>query len=331
MKYKFYFLLLTLLSVSVFAKSTYQQCVSDAESADAFETESFRYLSSHFISSGFETAHVSNDFITTEGHYVNIIGKFSYGIFSKDLEEEKIEVYLADCEGSVTQIGSSLTDLFGMSHFTIKPENLPPVGEYTIIQRVVGDGSTTMSTLRVYPKGTRLVVFDIDGTLTTSDGELFKEIAYEAVNKKFTQEARKGAARTTQLRAEQNYEIVYLTGRHYLLTKQTRRWLLEQEFAPGTLQVASSIFEVAPFKSGVGDYKVQYLQVLSEMGFVIDAAYGNSSTDIYAYNKADLEKEQIYILGEKGGDEGTTDLGEDFLQHLSQIEAQTSVEQPFDR
>src|SRR5690606_28968547 len=100
------------------------------------------------------------------------------------------------------------------------------------------------------------------------------------------------------------------------LSGVSRQWLADEGIAPGTLMLAQSNSEALPVESGVGDYKAAYLRGLVDMGFAIEAAYGNASTDIYAYQQAGIPKARTFIVGENAGAGGTVDLGDDYAAHL---------------
>ena len=80
----------------------------------------------------------------------------------------------------------------------------------------------------------------------------------------------------------------------------------------------------------VGDYKAAYLNLLISQGFEIEAGYGNASTDIYAYDQAGIDKARTFMLGENGGVDNTVDLGDDYLGHIPQAEAESAAHQPFE-
>lgn len=63
---------------------------------------------------------------------------------------------------------------------------------------------------------------------------------------------------------------------------------------------------------------------------MLDLAYGNATTDIFAYLGAGIAQDATFILGDHGGEEGTVDLGDDYLAHLPVIDAAPPVDQPFE-
>jgi phosphatidate phosphatase PAH1 len=279
--------------------------------------------------------HSAQDVIAVLGETAAIVGKFAYGPTSKDLEGEWIDVWMDDCSGSYRSLGEARTDSDGRISLSVAPGDLPPTGAYSLYLRVKGDNTSTRSMLRVLPRGTRLMVFDIDGTLTTDDLELVEDIMVDLfepiLSGDYVPQARAGAGDITKLRRNtQGYVLIYLTGRPYMLTGRSRQWLDDLDFPPGNLHLCDDVDDILPSNDSVGDYKAAYLNLLISQGFEIAAGYGNASTDIYAYALAGIDKTRTFILGQNGGGENTVDLGDDYLDHLPIAQADPAAEQPFD-
>ncbi|WP_428261850.1 LNS2 domain-containing protein [Haliangium sp.] len=276
--------------------------------------------------------HSAQDVIAATGHDTNLAGKFSYGDISKDLEGERIEVWIDDCAGGYRKLGEQVSNSDGRIGLPLSSAEVPAAGVYGLVFRVMGDDSTAASVLRVYPPGTHFVVFDIDATLTTSDSELVGQIVAEILTGIVAPpDARAGAHDIAALRHQQGYELIYLTGRPYLLDALTRGWLDDLSFPGGTVHLTDEVADSWPSESAVGDYKADFLQSVLDLGFTIDLAYGNASSDIYAYEQVGVAKERTYILGENGGMAGTVALGDTYLAHLDDAAAEAAPEQPFER
>ena len=145
-------------------------------------------------------------------------------------------------------------------------------------------------------------------------------------------EARAGAAEIVALRNQQHgYEVVYLTGRPYLLDALTRAWLDDLDIPGGTLHLTDDVADSWPSDSAVGDYKAAFLQEILAKGFTFHAAYGNATSDIHAYEVAGIPKERTFILGSHGGEASTVALGEGYTAHIDDIRDEPAVEQPFRR
>lgn len=276
-----------------------------------------------------EPDHSADDLLFTEQGEVIFHAKFAYGALSKDLQDEDIEVWLDDCSGSYQAIGVATTDSDGRISLSLAPSALPGFGSYALIYRVLGDGSGTRATLRVLPTGTHVLVTDIDGTLTTSDTELFVDLFSELGSGSYVPQARASAVDAMWARADQGYPIVYLTGRPYNLTDITREWIDALSFPPGTVQLVADVSRILPTDGAVGTYKRDYLDTLQARGFELDMGYGNATTDIFGYLGAGIGGNTAYILGTHGGEQGTVALGEDYTAHLNTIAGQSPPSQPF--
>ncbi|MEA3278631.1 MAG: hypothetical protein U9Q81_25710 [Pseudomonadota bacterium] len=230
--------------------------------------------------------------------------------------------------------GWATTDRDGRIALRIEARDLPPIGVYDLHFRVRGDSSSTGAQLRVVPEGTKTIVVDIDGTLTTDDVELFEDIFVELMEPlldDYVPEARVGAVGLTERRYYgQGYLLVYLTGRPYWLTEITRRWLETKDMAPGHLHLTDSNGESVPDEGGVGRFKAEYVEHLTDLGLDVTYAYGNAATDIYAYEKAGVPKSSTFIIGPNGGKRGTVDLGDNYIRHNQDIRDDGPAEQPFD-
>ena len=99
----------------------------------------------------------------------------------------------------------------------------------------------------------------------------------------------------------------------------------------GTLHVTDELADSWPSDSQVGDYKAAFLLELMGKGFTVYAAYGNAASDIYAYEVAAIPKQRTYILGSRGGDDGTVALGEGYIAHIEAVADDPGAEQPFRR
>jgi len=295
-------------------------------------TTSWNRFVNRFVTQG-GAWHAAQDVLVATGKPAELPAKFSYGAFSKDLEGEDIEVWIDDCSGGFRFVGEDTTNGDGRISLELRAPDVPGIGEYNVYYRVKGDNTGVRSTLRVYPAGTSFVVFDIDATLTTSDSELFGEVLADIVGGDIVPEARPGALDITELRHDgQDYEIIYLTGRPYLLTENTRDWLADLGFPSGTLRVTDEVTLSWPSESAVGAYKAGYLKnVVLAQGFAIYAAYGNATTDIYAYEEAGVAKDHTFIADRHGGERGTVAVGDSYYRHIDDIAGEDPVSQPFFR
>lgn len=248
--------------------------------------------------------HSAQDVVTTPGAAVTVEGKFAYGSISKDLEDETVQLYLNDCSGW-RNLGSATTDSDGRGRVRFTAPSSP--GIYALRMVVRGDATQTTALLFVPPRGARLTVFDIDGTLTTSDMELFRDILTELfepiLHGTYVPTAHPYARELVVERERLGGVPIFLTGRPYWLTQASRDWLGSLRFPTGALHTTDSNREALPTE--VAGYKTAFLSSLKAQGFTLEAGYGNATTDIDAYNAAAIAKSETYIIGPNGGKSGT--------------------------
>ena len=267
-----------------------------------------------------EPRHAANDALMRADSSAVVRAKFTYGLVHWDLAHEPVELWIDDCSGELRRVTDGRTDSDGRARFRLNAGDVPSTGSFRLLFRVVGDNSFTEATLRVLPRGTKFVIFDIDETISA---EGVRGTLQDAFTSDDDERVRKGAPEVTRLRRfEQGYQIIYLTGRNYALTELTRRWLAENGFAPGTLLHTQELRAKWPGVSGVGEFKLRQLQELAVAGFEVVFGYGNASTDWHAYREAGLPPERILMLGDGGAP--------DFGTHLREIRREGPAEQPFD-
>lgn len=278
-------------------------------------------------------AHSAQDVIVKPNEPITIAGKFAYGRVSKDLEDESVALFVDDCKTWVAH-GTELTNDDGRTKHVLS-EGFSEVGVFGVTQVMSPDQTQIYSQLTVVPTGTRLIVFDVDGTLTVGDSELKDELAdeyfAEIMSGNRHPKAYPGAAALTQAWADKGYQIVYLTGRPYWLAQLTRRWLQAQGCASGHLHTTDRNRDALPTQAGVGEFKAAYLKELLAAGYVIDYVYGNTKSDVFAYASAGLSPAKTHIIGEHRGQGGTKAIEDSYLEHLEWVVVQPSVVQPFTR
>ena len=127
-----------------------------------------------------------------------------------------------------------------------------------------------------------IVVFDVDGTLTPTVGQIFS--------------VRPDASAVVRLYAERGHRLVYLTARAPVVQGTLRAFLSRNGFPPGDL--------VAPKDRAEHDapaaFKAHALADYLAHGWGIAAAYGDSSTDFEAYARAGIPRERVFALRRVG-------------------------------
>ncbi len=276
----------------------------------------------HRIASPLVTAlgspyHGSSDTVTNPGMSVDVSARFVYGPSAKDLEDETILAYVehGDCQWQA--IDSALTDGDGVARFSLARDTFATTGAYNIEFVVRGDDSRVRSTIWVVAPGTDAVVFDIDGTLTTGDSEIFKEVLLGKIPEMYS-----SANQVTRRYKGANYFPIYITGRPVYLDLMTSQWLVDHGMPTGPLQLTTGILQAA-FE--VERYKRDTLVSLSErVGIDLKVAYGNATTDICAYATAGIDPDATYIIGKHGGKAcqgfSATTAVTDYPSHLDSLE-----------
>jgi phosphatidate phosphatase PAH1 len=275
--------------------------------------------------------HSVQDLLVTEGSPITIEGKFTYGDHSKDLEDEAVVGFLNTAEGWIS-LGEESTSEDGRVWFLVATPLR--IGVYDVRLSVGGDGSVAEARLWILPRGTHLAIFDIDGTLTTSDEEIFRNVKadlfFPLLHRRYVPKAYTGAALLTMAQAARGSVNVYLTGRPYWLANTTRKWLQgPPSFAPGVLHVTDSNKEAIPRQEGVGTFKLNFLKKLVDAGFLLDVAYGNAKTDIDAYLGARLAPEAVWIIGRYGGVKGTHAVNGSWEDRVREVKLLPSISQPW--
>lgn len=300
--------------------SVLPRCVGRAFTAPA--RVEWRHWSSDLDAATGDPRHVAQDAIARPGRAVELAVKVAYGAVWNDLEDEDVAVYVDDCT-RWRSIATVRTDEDGRAVVRL-PADLA-IGAHEVRFVVLGDGTQARATAWLLPTGTHVVVSDIDGTLTTSDGELYQQI----LDGDHVPAAYDGAVELTETHADLGHVVVYLTGRPYWLLDNTRAWLAGQGFAAGPLHVADSNTEILPLDSSVGAYKHAWLDQLAASGFVIDLAYGNATTDIHAYAAAGIPPASTWIIGPHAGEEGTHAVRDSWWDRVAEVAAGAPIDQPF--
>ncbi len=240
--------------------------------------------------------HAAQDAVTKGGSPAILRGKFSYGAASKDLEDEDIVLFLRTPSCAWVRAAKTTTDGEGVASFRLEADKLPEPGVYSFEMVVEGDGSRAPGSLFVVEPGAKAVVFDIDATLTTSDDEIIDEVLNGKVPG-----VRPEAATVAKAYGEAGFVIAYVTGRPYLLTETSRRWLDDNSFPLGLVRTTDSMRECLPTEEGVGRFKQRTLTELKAGGLDFKVAYGNAVTDICAYQHIAIDPQRTFIVGPFGG------------------------------
>jgi len=266
--------------------------------------------------------HAVEDAVAPPGSSPHVAAHFAYGGLTSALTSEPVEVFVDDCTGW-TSIGTATTDGTGTADIAVALPLGP--GVYEARFAVLGDATVTTGYLWLVPAGAHLAITDIDGTLTTSDTELFTQL----LNGSYVPAAYPMAVELTTTHATKGHIVIYITGRPWWLTQRSRDWLRMLGFAPGPLHLAANNADILPTDASVGEYKKAWLAGLSAKGYVLDLAYGNATTDIYAYTGAGLAPDHQWIIGTNAGASGTNAVMDTWAGRVGEVELLPPVVQPF--
>jgi hypothetical protein len=229
------------------------------------------------------------------------------GLFSQPLGGENVSLWFYDSAAAAWKmLDRGTTDDNG--HYAFAANAFVAPNAAPVYAMLEADGSCATHYDYLMPSGSRFVVMDIDGTLTTNDNELLMQITDpEHVP------AMMAAANTlAQKWAAKGYPIVYLTARAHLFDAETRAWLDMFAFPKGPI-----ITENGGAAADV--YKTLWLQrMITTFGWVPVAAYGNATTDITAYANVKIPLDHTFIIGPEAGMGGTVAIPNmDYTQHIA--------------
>jgi hypothetical protein len=265
--------------------------------------------------------HRVQDAVVLAGKGGTVRARFAYGLFDKDLEDEDVQVFIQTCPGWENK-GTLRTDGDGRVTLYISPDQQP--GDYRVRFVVLGDGTSTEGEVAVWRPGVRVVVSDVDGTLTTSDFEAVKDVLLGADANMFPD-----ANAAMSLWEAQNHRLVYLTARPQILSRYSRAWLDEHGFPRGILHLTDSTIDLLASDGETRAFKADYLRSLTaSLGVQLIAAYGNAATDIAAYADVGVPKARTFTIGSSAGDSGTQPLPDSYTGHLATISAFGDAVQP---
>lgn len=228
--------------------------------------------------------HRGVDMITTSTGEQIVRGKIAYGLLDKGLTNEPVELF-ACVTGIWQRIGTARTDRSGRFAYALHGMDRLPVGLRDLYASVIADRSGVRFLAYIAPAGSRVLVSDVDGTLTSSETAFIKGLVGRRV------EPHTNAAASLRAAAEAGYQIIYLTARGDRFTDETRHWLGTHGFPRGPMRLVPGLF-VMPGSATVA-YKQRTLAELA--GFTIAAGVGNRASDIAAYAGAGVPPERIFV------------------------------------
>lgn len=254
---------------------------SDCAASPAGSRTKFRHTGSRILAKIGSPRHRGIDLIAAEGDENQTLGgKLAYTKSDKDLEDEDVEVFA--CLGKRWRsVGATRSDGDGRFSVTLTGARRLPVGLTDLYAHVPGDGSGVRFVGYVAAAGERVIVTDIDGTITSSENAVYRallggDIAHQP-----------GAPETL---AASGKTVIYVTARGDQLTELTRQWLIAHGFPKGPMRLAKSAVTL-PGKRTIA----LKTSTLASLSVPIAAGIGNRASDIAAYKNAGLTPDRIFI------------------------------------
>lgn len=254
----------------------------------------FHHVSDRVFRAVARPDHRGYDLVTRIGEPQVISGKLAYGVVDRDLDDEEVDLF-ACVAGTWQPLGTTRSDDDGRFSFTIPTAQQLPIGLRDIYASVVADRSGFRMLAYVGAADTKLILTDIDGTLTAGETQ-FRNGVITGKRVK----AHPGAAESLQAVTARGYQIVYVTARPDRFTDMTRQWLGANGFPRGPVRLTSALW-LKPGAATVA-YKAGVFNDLHK-SFPIAAGIGNRMTDIAAYTEAGVSPDRIFVkLPEFGGE-----------------------------
>jgi phosphatidate phosphatase PAH1 len=249
----------------------------------AVTAQGFRHKRSKLIAKLGSPNHRGIDLIASEDDARQTIeGKLAYGKLDKDVDKEDAELFA--CIGNAWKsLGVHTTDDDGRLSLTLEGAARLPTGMRDLYIAALGDGSGAYFVGYVAPRGTKVVITDVDGTLSWSENAIIKTVLSRDHDIKHRPSAPEALAKLP-------YPIVYTTARGDVFIDVTRKWLDRHGFPRGLLRLSKGMF-AKPGESAI-EYKTKTLRSIS---VPIAAGIGNRKSDITAYTTIGLAAKQIFI------------------------------------
>jgi hypothetical protein len=284
---------------------------------DAGAPSGWRHTASHLVAGLGDAHHRGIDLIAADDDASQLLaGKVTYGTIDKDLEDEDIELF-ACMHGQWQPLGTARTDDDGRFSFALTGTERLPAGMRDLYLSVAGDRSGAAFVAFVAPRGTRVVVADVDGTLTASENAYPTALAIGG-----DVAAQPDAAAALTSLAARGYTVVYVTARGDRFTQDTRDWLAASGFPRGPMRLAAPIITLP------GDDTVAFKSeaIASLSAFELAGGFGNRASDVAAYSGAGLPADRIFIKLPEFADEVAGALSAGTITGFAQYE-QLRIEQ----
>ena len=259
-------------------------------------TQKLRHRRSRLVTRLGSPRHRGLDLVATPDVQRQVLtGTIGYGKIHKNLDDEDVELFACE-RGGWIRIGTARTDDEGEFTLALEGSARLGVGMRDLYVSVVGDRTGARFLGYVAPAGTRMIVSDIDGTLTSSERAYVKTVVAGVMAK-----AQPGAPAAFGVLAERGYQPVYVSARGEQFTEATRAFLDAHGFPRGPILLARAAATIPGPDTVV--FKTRAMETLTRAGLVVAGGVGNRATDIAAYQAIGLAANRIFIgSGEFAGE-----------------------------
>lgn len=231
------------------------------------------------------------------------------GLFATPLPSENVSLWSYDGTAWQTH-GRTTTDAMGA--YDLDSTGFVVPNKQALFSILEADGSCAEHYSLMLPPGSKVVVTDIDGTLTTDDQQNLMQIP----DATYVPLMMGHANAMLQAWDAKGYPVIYLTARPHVERVESRVWLRDEMFPTGPLITATDVEEPAAYKT------LWLNRMITDLGWTVVAAYGNAQTDVDAYNNVGIPKADTFIVGPLAGTGGTQPIdGMDFAAHTASFVA----------
>jgi phosphatidate phosphatase PAH1 len=253
----------------------------------AVKAVKFRHIKNRVIAAFGDPMHRGVDLIAAaDEKRQTITGAVAYTDVDKALEDEDVDLYACDA-GSWRWLGMARTDDEGRFELTLEGRERLAVGLRDLYASVSGNRSGSRFVAYVAPAGSKIVVADVDGTLTSSENAFPMALFFGG-----SVRPNVGAPALLRGLAASGYQVVYVTARGDRFSETTRSWIDAHGFPRGPMRLARSLVTM-PGNSTIA-YKTDVLRRLSRR-FDIAAAFGNRHSDVVAYTTVGVAPAKIFV------------------------------------
>lgn len=241
----------------------------------------FRHTRNRLFAKLGSPRHRGIDLVAVEGdEFQTLTGKVAYTKTDKDLEDEDVEVF-ACIERAWHPVAKGRSDGDGRFAFALRGTARLPIGMRDLYVRVPADGSGIRFLAYVARPGDSVIVTDLDGTITSSENAVIRQmLGADVAHQPGAPEALAASGKV----------VVYISARGDQLTEMTRRWLATHGFPKGPVRLARAMVTL-PGERTVALKTAE----MSAIGVPIAAGIGNRASDIAAYRNAGLTPDRIFI------------------------------------